>query len=70
MAVFMATDLEIMLKALKYKFMMKDVLDGANTAKLARMDLYKKEDMLSVKKINVGFASRAIIWRKTRKYRN
>ena len=61
MAVFMATDLENMLKALMYKFLKKDVLDGANAAKLARMDLDKNEDMLSVKKIDVGFASRAII---------
>ena len=41
--------------------MKKDVLDGAYAAKLARMDLDKKEDMLSVKKIDVGFASTAII---------
>ena len=45
MAVFMSTDLEKIFMALMFKFMKKDVLGGANAAKLARMDLDKKDDM-------------------------
>lgn len=61
MAVFMAKDLENILETVMRKFVKKDVIDGANGSKLAKTDLDKKENMLNPRKIDVGFASRAII---------
>ena len=61
MAVFMAKGLENTLETLMRKFVKKDVIDGANGSKLAKTDLDKKENMLNPKKIDVGFASRAVI---------
>ena len=58
MAVFMAEDLQHILQTLINKFVKKKILDGA---KLVRIDRDKKENMLNLRKVDVGFAVLAMI---------
>jgi len=54
---FMAEELYTILWTLLEKFVKTSVLDQATTAaKLSRIDVLKKENLLSPKKVNVGFS--------------
>ena len=61
MSVFMAGELKNILKTLMCKFIKKEIVEGTSGTKLTKIDLDKKENLLSTKKVDVGFASRAII---------
>ena len=61
MAVFIAEDLKHIFLTTLRKTIKKDVIDEENVSKLINVDLDKKENMLNVKKFDIGFASRALI---------
>ena len=59
---FMAEELYTILWTLLEKFINKSVLDEATTAaKLSKIDVLKKENILSPKKVDVGFACKILL---------
>lgn len=61
---FMAEELYTILWTLLKKFVQKSVLDQATTAaKLSKIDVLKKENLLSPKKVDVGFACKILLQR-------
>ena len=62
MMVFLAEDLTKILKTLMSKFVKQSVLENASSAdSLARIELEKADNLVSVKKVDVGFAVKAIV---------
>ena len=59
---FMAEELYTILWTLLEKFIKKSVLEEATTAaKLSKIDVLKKENILSPKKVDVGFACKILL---------
>jgi len=59
---FMAEELYSILWTLLEKFIKKSVLEEATTAaKLSKIDVLKKENILSPKKVDVGFACKILL---------
>ena len=60
MAVFIAGDLQNLLRTLLAKFLKKEVIDDLTGPQLCKVNLEKQENFLPVLKIDVGFATRAL----------
>ena len=62
MAVFMAEDIYNLVHSLFSKFVKKEVLENANSmAKIARIELEKDENLVELKKVEKGFAVKALV---------
>ena len=59
MVPFLAQELQTILEAILTKFVKKSVLEGATTcAKIANIDVMKKDNLLPPKKVDIGFAAK------------
>jgi hypothetical protein len=61
MVVFMARDLQNLVQSVMEKFVKKSVVEDLSGIRLTKVDLDKKDNLLPVRKVDVGFASKAII---------
>lgn len=61
MAVFIAADLQNLLRTLLAKFLKKEVIEDLTAAQLCKVNLDKPENVLPVLKTDIGFATRALV---------